>query len=174
LATAYLAQQRATPLHYVALEKSLLSGHLLRELNYGQLFGRGQKVGRNQTISHTLLQWWEGLPNPLPDSPLSCTFDPNLRLDLIYGDATQVDIPDFAYQAIYHDAFSPAVNPELWTETFFRRLYQCLAPQGKLATYSAKGTVRRAMQAVGFTVSKHPGPPGKRDMVVATKPDRLE
>ncbi|MFK7997013.1 MAG: MnmC family methyltransferase, partial [Granulosicoccus sp.] len=41
-----------------------------------------------------------------------------------------------------------------------------LAEGGKLSTYSAKGSVRRAMLAAGLHVSKHPGPPGKREMLV--------
>ena len=164
LATAYLAQKFTTPLQVVALEKTLLPGYLLRQLNHGQHFGR------EQALYQTFLRWREEIFDPILNSPLTWTFSPNLRLDLILGEATQVDIPEPAYQAIYHDAFSPTVNPELWTKTFFHRLYQCLAPQGKLATYSAKGTVRRALQRVGFVVSKQPGPPGKRDMVVATKP----
>jgi tRNA U34 5-methylaminomethyl-2-thiouridine-forming methyltransferase MnmC len=40
---------------------------------------------------------------------------------------------------------------------------------GVLVTYSSKGSVRRAMQAAGFTVEKIPGPSGKREMVRATK-----
>ena len=40
---------------------------------------------------------------------------------------------------------------------------------GILVTYSAKGSVRRAMQSVGFTVERLPGPPGKREMLRATK-----
>jgi len=40
---------------------------------------------------------------------------------------------------------------------------------GVLVTYSAKGSVRRAMQAVGFAVERLPGPPGKREMLRASK-----
>ena len=41
--------------------------------------------------------------------------------------------------------------------------------KGVLVTYAAKGSVRRAMQAVGFVVERLPGPPGKREMLRATK-----
>ena len=40
---------------------------------------------------------------------------------------------------------------------------------GVLVTYSAKGSVRRAMQEVGFSVERLPGPPDKREMLRATK-----
>ncbi|MDG1728538.1 MAG: tRNA (5-methylaminomethyl-2-thiouridine)(34)-methyltransferase MnmD [Algibacter sp.] len=73
------------------------------------------------------------------------------------------------YNLIYFDAFGARVQPELWTETIFKIMYKALKPEGILVTYSAKGSVRRAMQAVGFTVERLPGPPGKREMLRATK-----
>lgn len=74
-----------------------------------------------------------------------------------------------AYNLIYFDAFGARVQPELWTEDIFKTMYNALKPNGVLVTYSAKGSVRRAMQAVGFTVERLPGPPGKREMLRATK-----
>lgn len=73
------------------------------------------------------------------------------------------------YNIIYFDAFGARVQPELWTESIFKLMYEALKPQGILVTYSAKGSVRRAMQAVGFVVERLPGPPGKREMLRATK-----
>ena len=73
------------------------------------------------------------------------------------------------YDLIYFDAFSPRVQPELWTEVQFDKMYKALREKGVLVTYSAKGSVRRAMQAVGFQVVKIPGPPGKREMLRAVK-----
>ncbi|PKQ46226.1 tRNA (5-methylaminomethyl-2-thiouridine)(34)-methyltransferase MnmD [Confluentibacter flavum] len=73
------------------------------------------------------------------------------------------------FNIIYFDAFGARVQPELWTETIFQKMYEALKPNGVLVTYSAKGSVRRAMQAVGFNVEKLPGPPGKREMLRATK-----
>lgn len=73
------------------------------------------------------------------------------------------------YNLIYFDAFGARVQPELWTEFIFKQMYKALKPKGVLVTYSAKGSVRRAMQAVGFTVERLPGPPGKREMLRATK-----
>ena len=31
------------------------------------------------------------------------------------GDATEGALPNLAYDAVYLDAFSPDINPELWT-----------------------------------------------------------
>lgn len=73
------------------------------------------------------------------------------------------------YDLIYFDAFGARVQPELWTEIIFQKMYDALLTNGILVTYSAKGSVRRAMLAVGFEVEKLPGAPGKREMLKATK-----
>ncbi|WP_340074628.1 tRNA (5-methylaminomethyl-2-thiouridine)(34)-methyltransferase MnmD [Leptobacterium sp. I13] len=73
------------------------------------------------------------------------------------------------YNLIYFDAFGARVQPELWTEAIFAIMYRALRPGGILVTYAAKGSVRRAMQVVGFIVERLPGPPGKREMLRARK-----
>lgn len=73
------------------------------------------------------------------------------------------------YHLVYFDAFAPDDQPELWTEEIFRKLYNCMHPNGILVTYCAKGYVRRNMMAAGFTVERIPGPPGKRQMLRAVK-----
>lgn len=73
------------------------------------------------------------------------------------------------FNLIYFDAFGARVQPELWTESMFQIMYDALKDTGVLVTYSAKGSVRRAMIAVGFSVEKLPGPPGKREMLRGTK-----
>lgn len=73
------------------------------------------------------------------------------------------------FDLIYFDAFGAEHQPDLWTEEVFKRMFGALKENGILVTYSAKGSVRRAMQAVGFTVERLPGPPGKREMLRATK-----
>ena len=73
------------------------------------------------------------------------------------------------YDIIYFDAFGARVQPELWTEPIFEIMFKALKNRGVLVTYSAKGSVRRAMQKVGFIVERLPGPPGKREMLRACK-----
>ena len=86
----------------------------------------------------------------------------------------QCGFTEITYEAcfnlIYFDAFGARVQPELWTEDVFRIMFKALKKGGVLVTYAAKGSVRRAMQAVGFTVERLPGPPGKREMLRAIKP----
>ncbi len=73
------------------------------------------------------------------------------------------------FDLVYFDAFGARVQPELWTETIFLKMYRAMRKNGVLVTYAAKGSVRRAMQAVGFIVERLPGPPGKREMLRAKK-----
>jgi tRNA U34 5-methylaminomethyl-2-thiouridine-forming methyltransferase MnmC len=73
------------------------------------------------------------------------------------------------FDLIYFDAFGYRVQPELWSKEIFEKMYQSLKDGGVLVTYAAKGVVRRTMQEVGFAVERLPGPPGKREMLRATK-----
>jgi len=73
------------------------------------------------------------------------------------------------FDLIYFDAFGARVQPELWTEPIFKKMYSALKSNGVLVTYSAKGSARRAMETVGFSVERLQGPPGKRHMLRATK-----
>ncbi|MGV6828929.1 MAG: tRNA (5-methylaminomethyl-2-thiouridine)(34)-methyltransferase MnmD [Flavobacteriales bacterium] len=73
------------------------------------------------------------------------------------------------FHIIYFDAFGARVQPDLWTPIIFKKMFDALKENGVLVTYSAKGSVRRALQEVGFKVEKLPGPPGKREMLRGTK-----
>jgi tRNA U34 5-methylaminomethyl-2-thiouridine-forming methyltransferase MnmC len=76
---------------------------------------------------------------------------------------------DDTYNLIYFDAFGPRVQPEMWTEELFAKLYAATLPNGCLVTYCAKGEVKRTLKKVGFIVKTLQGPPGKREMVRAVK-----
>lgn len=70
---------------------------------------------------------------------------------------------------IYFDAFSPSVQPEIWEQEIFRKLYDALEWQGVLVTYSASGNVKRALTQAGFSLEHPAGPKGKREITVAKK-----
>lgn len=73
------------------------------------------------------------------------------------------------YDIIYFDAFAPDKQPEMWSQSLFDRLFACMNEGGILTTYCAKGVVRRILQTAGFQVERLPGPPGKREILRATK-----
>jgi len=70
---------------------------------------------------------------------------------------------------VYFDAYAPTAQPELWSEEIFRKIYNAMNLGGILTTYCSKSVVRKALQAAGFKVEKHPGPPFKREVLRAIK-----
>ena len=95
--------------------------------------------------------------------------NPNFKLKKIQADFLDFDYPENKFDLVYFDAFGARVQPELWTEELFEKIYKSMKTNAVFTTYSAKGSVRRALQAVGLKVEKRPGPPGKREMLIAKK-----
>lgn len=79
------------------------------------------------------------------------------------------EIEENSYDIVFYDAFSPEVQPELWTPEVFAKVYKAMRTGGVLTTYSCKGIVKRALKSAGFSIEKLPGPPGKREFLRAVK-----
>ena len=94
----------------------------------------------------------------------SCALE-TLALHVVAGDARDT-LPQWqgAAQAWFLDGFSPAKNPELWTPELLHQVARHTVPGGTVATYTAAGFVRRALQEAGFTVTRSPGFGRKRHM----------
>ena len=73
------------------------------------------------------------------------------------------------FDVIFYDAFDLKVQPELWTEEIFTKIASQTRPGGILVTYSSRGTVKRALAAVGFEVQRHAGPGKKTHVLKAIK-----
>lgn len=158
---ATVAAAGATPLEIVSLEHDLLPADAFAALGYGQ------RLGLNG-YDDALAAWRRSLPD-VPTYPASFAFQ-NTRVTVVPGDARAAGFGT-GFHAVYLDAFSPDANPELWTSSFLARLFDALVPGGRLATYCARGAVRRALADVGFAVAKRPGPPGKREVLTAQRPE---
>lgn len=96
---------------------------------------------------------------------------PDLQLTVIAGDARET-LPAWGGRADawFLDGFSPAKNPELWGAALLCDVTRHMAPGATLATYSAAGSVRRALQAAGLEVTRAQGYGRKRHMTRARKP----
>jgi len=90
-----------------------------------------------------------------------------ISVEICLVDAVTAVFPPAWASAVYLDGFSPDVNPELWTPGFAAKLAGAMRPGAWLATYSAAGTVRRALAQAGLRVSKRPGAAGKRECLHA-------
>lgn len=152
LLTAIVSQKEQRSINYTSVEAYPVTAEEVGVINHGEalenqrLFDQLHKAAWSQTVSihpyFTLQKEQVGLTSFSTSQPM---------------------------HLIYYDAFAPAAQPELWTQEVFEKLYHMLASNGILVTYCSKSVVRRAMQAAGFTVSKLPGPPGKREMLRAMK-----
>lgn len=152
-------ENSARQIRYESLEAFPLEPELTGRLNYGELLP--QKNAGNLLKQLHEANWNEWVS--ITDYFQLCKR--NQRLDEFQSEKL-VDL-------IYYDAFAPTAQPALWTASIFRKLYGWMKPTGILVTYCSKGDVRRAMVAAGLQVEKIPGPPGKREMVRAIKPDRV-
>lgn len=90
---------------------------------------------------------------------------PGLRAEVIVGDARDTLVAwNGMAEAWFLDGFSPAKNPELWSEAMMAAVAAHTVTGGTFATYTAAGHVRRALAAAGFRVERRAGHGRKRHM----------
>ncbi len=139
--------------NYTGIEAYPITSNEIKKLNYFS-----ELKASEETFKKLHTSYWEEQSSITTDFTL-------LKRKQFFLEIEDKD----SFHLIYFDAFGARVQPELWTVEIFQKMYNALKTGGVLVTYSAKGSVRRAMQEVGFTVERLPGPPGKREMLRATK-----
>lgn len=94
-----------------------------------------------------------------------------VAVEVIIGDARDA-LPAWQGRADawFLDGFSPAKNPEMWSEDLMAQVGAHTAPGGSAATFTAAGFVRRGLEAAGFEVTRIPGFGRKRHMTQARMP----
>jgi len=148
------ANRLEQPVRYTGIEGYPISDEEINQLNYAEMMTPESDVPFMKLHSSP----WE--------EPISIsTYFLLTKRKLFFSEIKDLN----SYDLIYFDAFGARVQPELWTEPVFKIMFNALKDQGVLVTYSAKGSARRAMEAVGFSVERLQGPPGKRHMLRATK-----
>ncbi|MBK5722608.1 tRNA (5-methylaminomethyl-2-thiouridine)(34)-methyltransferase MnmD [Dysgonomonas sp. Marseille-P4677] len=142
---------------YTTVEAYPLPDSLIQELNYSQNHSKA-----DQDLYHKLhtVDWGREVE-----------ITENFTLTKIKDDFTHFDFSQIKHNVdiVYFDAFAPDKQSDMWTQQIFNQLYDVTNYQGVLVTYCAKGMVRRMMQQAGYTTERLPGPPGKREMLRATK-----
>ncbi len=97
-----------------------------------------------------------------------------ITLHLFYGMFDDFSPGRIEANYIFHDAFSPDANPDLWTGNVFKKLKNFSADDVILSTYSAASKAQGALAWAGWKVAKTKGALGKREMILAAlNPDRL-
>ena len=136
---------------YTSIEKYPVDTTMALKLNYPELTGISKDI-------------FMKMHECLPDKEHEITA--NFHLTKLYEDIKDIPVRK-KYDLVYFDAFAPDKQPELWTETVFENIYRQMNTGSVLVTYSAKGVVKRALRAAGFTVKRLPGPPGKHHVLRA-------
>ena len=95
---------------------------------------------------------------------LNTTFQLTKRKQL-FQDIVDIEVFDF----IYFDAFGYDVQPELWSDKIFEKMFIALKSGGVLVTYACRSVIKNSMISAGFKIEKLPGAPGKREMLRASK-----
>ena len=92
----------------------------------------------------------------------------NFELTKIKKPLQDVTLPGL-FDLIYFDAFAPNKQPEMWTIPILQKLFLAMNSNAVFVTYCAKGQLKRDLKALGLDVETLEGPPGKHEMVRATK-----
>ncbi|MEL6304294.1 MAG: tRNA (5-methylaminomethyl-2-thiouridine)(34)-methyltransferase MnmD [Bacteroidota bacterium] len=155
LITLHEADKQGVSVAYVGIERYPVSLEEALQLEYPEIL----KVSSSEAVYRKMHEIsWETPHQLTPNFGL-------LKCQKDFFDVNQSSL----FNLVYFDAFGARVQPEVWTVALFEKMYSALKSNGVLVTYSAKGSVRRALQEVGFVVERLPGPPGKREMLRATK-----
>lgn len=138
---------------YTSLEAYPLPQEVWSALNYGDELGDPDAFKRIHQVP------WE------EEIFLEPTF--GLRKMHTMMETAELDAAD--YDIVFFDAFAPAKQPELWTLPVLTNVIGALRPGGVFVTYCAKGQLKRDLRALCSLTEALPGPPGKREMLRATK-----
>lgn len=153
--TALQAEQSYRKIHYTSIEAYPVDVALANQLNYPSQFGENYELfAKLHTVS------WNREEQVTE----------NFLLKKIEADFTNFDFTTIAnIDLVYFDAFAPDKQNDMWSLELFDKLYAIMNTEAILVTYCAKGVIRRMMQQAGFVVERLSGPPGKREMLRATK-----
>lgn len=154
--TYIYSQKRSLKIDYFALEPFPVSKDIWQKLNYTEHL---HLPIDNRIFEQIHSSKWDK----------EVLLSDNFKLIKSQAGITDIDLNIYNFDLVYFDAFNPDLEPNLWTEEVFQKIYNSMKNKGILSTYSTKGIVKRALKSCGFSVEKKPGPPGKREILNAVK-----
>ena len=157
LLTALAAEKVGVEIEYETIEAFPLAMEMVRLLNYPAIIGTNNAKSVFENLHQA--EWRK----PKKISPYFDFLKSDLKLQ-------EADFGDEKFDLIFFDAFGPDKQPDMWQRSNLVKLARAMNPQGVFVTYSAKGQLKRDLVSLGLLVEKIPGPPGKREMIRATKP----
>lgn len=148
------AKEYNIAIDYVSIEAHPLELNIITQLNYTDLIPSDKPT----YLKLHEVEWG----NPV-------VIDEYFTLTKLHQELKDVELENNFFDVIFFDAFAPDIQPELWTKEVFEQMHNRLKKGGALVTYCAKGIVKRTIKEVGFNLETLAGPPGKREMIRATK-----
>jgi tRNA U34 5-methylaminomethyl-2-thiouridine-forming methyltransferase MnmC len=155
LLTCLEANSAKQKIEYTAIEKFPLTENIYSQLNYCSLLQQENCAFYFDSIHKCSWNKYAALND-------------DFSLLKLHQDIQDVNVLN-QFDIIYFDAFAPSAQPELWTSSVFKSMFNSLKVDGILVTYCAKGVVKRTLKEVGFKIESLPGPVGKREMTRARK-----
>ena len=146
--------KKGLTIEYSAIELYPVEINIIKQLNYLQSFTDEQ--AKIFQLMHTC-NWNE-------EFPITNQF----KLKKINADFNKYLLAE-NYDLIYFDAFAPEKQPDLWSEENFKKIFNSTNINGILTTYSSKGVIKTNLRNSGFTITRLPGPVGKRHIIRAIK-----
>lgn len=73
------------------------------------------------------------------------------------------------YDIIFFDAFAPSKQPDIWSAKNLQKVYNAMEKDAILVTYCSSGKFKKTLKELGYKVEVISGPPGKKEMVRASK-----
>ncbi|MBT3394228.1 MAG: tRNA (5-methylaminomethyl-2-thiouridine)(34)-methyltransferase MnmD [Waddliaceae bacterium] len=110
-----------------------------------------------------------------PDTPetgvCDIAFENNVTLTLFFGDVLEsFDIIEAgSVDAWFLDGFSPAKNPEMWSDAVLNKVGTTTKAGGTFATFTCARCIREGLSLAGFDVEKAGGFGSKRHMLRGEK-----
>ncbi len=95
--------------------------------------------------------------------------DDRFNIEVLIGDARESipKLPANKVDIVYQDAFSPKVNPLLWTREWFADLRALCRNDAVLTTYSTAAATRMALHENGFALHYYDAPNTRRSLIAS-------
>lgn len=141
-------------LRYTGVEKHPLPADLLAKSDYETYVELG--------IWQSFMEGYASAQNGPTRLQGQVVYDIAVKPILEYTEKEQFDV-------VFFDAFAEIHQPEMWSFATMSHVASLIKPGGVFVTYAITGNLKRTMKALGFTIEKAPGAPGKREMLRAIK-----
>jgi len=154
LLTYKLSLSHTYTIHYNTIESNPLKMEIVNKLNYIDMLG--EKYRDVFTLMHSQKSDKEiGVSSKL-------FFNKQiLRLEEFQSKKK--------YDIIFFDAFAPSKQPDIWNAKNLQKVYDAMEKDAILVTYCSSVKFKKTLEELGYKVEVISGPPGKKEMVRASK-----